>query len=182
MVRMPAVRRALIISIFSILLTVAFVACGGDDDSSSGSGDNGSEESSAPAESPSGVTASDIGVNKPKIVVPSGPPPKKLEENDLLVGQGPTAKTGDEVAVHYVGVGYDSKKEFDASWGGEPFAFGLGSGLVIKGWEQGIVGMKVGGRRELVIPGELGYGPEGSPPEIGPNETLIFVIDLLGVR
>src|SRR5262249_18472730 len=147
----------------------------------SGSGDNGSEES-APAESPSGVTASDIGVNKPKIVVPSGPPPKTPEENDLLVGQGPTAKSGDEDAVQYVGVGYDSKKEFDASWGGEPFAFGLGSGLVIKGWEQGIVGMKVGGRRELVIPGELAYGPEGSPPKIGPNETLIFVIDLLGVR
>jgi peptidylprolyl isomerase len=181
-VRMPAVRKVLIISIFSIFLALAFAACGGDDDSSSTSDNSGSEETSTTAESPSGVTASDIGVKKPKIVVPSGPPPKTLEKNDLLVGQGPAAKAGDEVAVQYVGVGYESKKEFDTSWGGEPFAFELGSGLVIKGWEQGIVGMNVGGRRELVIPGELAYGPEGSPPKIGPNETLIFVIDLLGAR
>lgn len=97
-------------------------------------------------------------------------------------GTGAEAKGGDEVTVHYVGVGYKSKKEFDASWGGEPFTFALGGGQVITGWEYGIPGMKVGGRRELVIPGVLAYGPEGSPPEIGPNETLIFVIDLLGVK
>jgi peptidylprolyl isomerase len=176
---MPAVRKALIISIFSIFLALAFVACGGDDDSSSGSGDSGSGESSTASNS---ASPSEVGKKKPKIVVPSGPSPTQMEENDLVVGSGREAKTGDEVAVHYVGVGYDTKQEFDASWGGEPFVFGLGSGLVIKGWEQGIVGMKVGGRRELVVPGELGYGPEGSPPEIGPNETLIFVVDLLGVR
>lgn len=176
---MPAVRRALIISIFSIFLALAFAACGGDDDSSA-SGDESSANEAPSA--PSAANASEIGVKKPKIVVPSGPPPKTLEKNDLLVGGGPEAKPGDEVAVHYVGVGYDTKQEFDASWGGEPFAFELGSGFVIAGWEEGIAGMKVGGRRELVVPGELGYGPEGSPPEIGPNETLIFVVDLLGVR
>jgi peptidylprolyl isomerase len=176
---MPAVRRALIISIFSIFLALAFAACGGDDDSSSGSdGSSGSDENSTTAS----ASPSEVGTKKPKIVVPSGPPPQQLEKNDLVVGTGPEAKPGDEVAVHYVGVGYDTKQEFDASWGGEPFAFGLGTGLVITGWEEGIAGMKVGGRRELVVPGELGYGPEGSPPEIGPNETLIFVVDLLGVR
>ena len=178
MVRMLAVQRALIISIFSLLLAVAFVACGGDDDSSSTSGDSGSDETSTASSS---ASPSEVGTKKPKIVVPSGPPPKQLEKNDLVVGSGREAKAGDEVAVHYVGVGYTSKKEFDASWGGEPFVFALGSGFVIAGWEEGIAGMKVGGRRELVVPGELGYGPEGTP-EIGPNETLIFVIDLLGVR
>jgi peptidylprolyl isomerase len=176
---MPAVRSGLIISIISICLGLAIAGCGGGDDESSSS-----SESSTPASSPasSSADASEVGKTKPKIVVPSSPPPKALVKNDLVVGTGPEAKGGDEVTVHYVGVGYTSKKEFDASWGGEPFSFALGSGLVIAGWEAGIVGMKVGGRRELVIPGALGYGPEGSPPEIGPNETLIFVVDLLGVK
>ncbi len=175
---MPAVRRGLIISIISICLGLAIAGCGGGDDESSSSGD-----SSAPASSPapSSAAPSEVGKTKPEVVV-SGGPAQTLEKNDLVVGTGKEAKAGDEVAVHYVGVGQQSKKEFDASWGGEPFAFGLGSGLVIAGWEEGIVGMKVGGRRELVVPGELGYGPEGSPPEIGPNETLVFVVDLLGVR
>ena len=86
------------------------------------------------------------------------------------------------VSVEYVGVGYESGKEFDASWGREPFAFQLGAGMVIPGWDQGVEGMKAGGRRELIIPPELAYGAAGSPPAIGPNETLIFVIDLLAVE
>ena len=107
-------------------------------------------------------------------------PPTELVANDLEEGTGPAAKAGDEVSVQYVGVNYKSGKEFDASWDrGEPFTFALGSGMVIPGWEKGIEGMKVGGRRELIIPPELGYGAAGSPPAIPPNETLIFVVDLL---
>lgn len=93
------------------------------------------------------------------------------------------AKAGDEVTVQYVGVGYQSGKEFDASWDrGQPFGFQLGAGQVIKGWDEGVQGMKVGGRRELLIPPGLAYGAAGSPPSIGANETLIFVIDLVSVK
>lgn len=120
---------------------------------------------------------------KPKVTVPNGPPPKQLEIKDLKPGKGPEAKAGDEITVEYVGVGYKSKEQFDASWDrGEPFTFELGSNSVIPGWEQGLEGMKVGGRRELIIPSELAYGPTGSPPSIGPNETLIFVVDLLAAK
>lgn len=121
--------------------------------------------------------------DKPKVKLPSGPPPKKLEIKDLEQGSGPGAKAGDEVTVQYVGVNYKNGKEFDASWDrGEPFTFELGSGMVIGGWEQGVEGMKVGGRRELIIPPELGYGAAGSPPAIPPNETLVFVIDLVAIK
>jgi peptidylprolyl isomerase len=175
--RMPAVRRGLIISIVSIC-AVLIAGCGGDDDSSSSS--TSSTSSELPAANPK--LAAEVGKKKPTVKVPSGPPPKALEKNEIVEGTGPEAKGGDEVTVEYVGVGYTTKKEFDSSWGAEPFTFALGAGQVITGWEFGIPGMKVGGRRELVIPGPLAYGPEGSPPEIGPNETLIFVIDLLAVK
>jgi peptidylprolyl isomerase len=116
------------------------------------------------------------------VTVPKGAPPKKLEVKELEKGTGDEAKAGDEVTVQYVGVNYKNGKEFDASWDrGEPFSFKLGAGMVIPGWDQGVAGMKVGGRRELIIPPGLAYGPEGSPPAIGPNETLIFIIDLLEV-
>jgi peptidylprolyl isomerase len=116
--------------------------------------------------------------SKPKVKVPSGPPPKKLEIKDLEEGKGPAAKAGDEVTVHYVGVNYKSGKQIDASWDrGEPFTFKLGEGAVIPGWDKGVAGMKVGGRRELIIPPQLGYGSQGAGP-IPPNETLIFVVDL----
>ncbi len=120
---------------------------------------------------------------KPKVTVPDGPAPKTLEVKEIVEGDGAEAKAGDEVTVQYVGVGYDSKEEFDSSWSrSEPFTFTLGAGEVIKGWDQGIAGMKVGGRRELTIPANLAYGPTGSPPVIGPNETLIFVVDLVAVN
>ena len=118
--------------------------------------------------------------SKPKVKVPSGPPPKQLVVDDLEDGKGPAAEAGDEVTVQYVGVNYKTGKQFDASWDrGEPFSFELGSHAVIDGWEEGLKGMKAGGRRELVIPPAMGYGAAGSPPAIPPNETLVFVIDLL---
>lgn len=111
--------------------------------------------------------------------MPSGAPPKSLEIKDLEEGSGAAAKSGDTVTVNYVGVNYKTGKEFDASWDrGEPFPFTLGAGQVIPGWEKGVEGMKVGGRRELIIPPSLGYGSAGSPPVIPPNETLVFVVDL----
>ncbi len=160
-----------------ILLCAAFAIGGcGDDDSST--------ESTVAAESPAATTnESSAEKTKPKVTVPDGAPPKQLEVKELEAGSGAEAKAGDKVTVQYVGVGYKSGEEFDASWDrGEPFSFGLGAGEVIPGWDQGVEGMKVGGRRELVIPPELAYGEAGAPPAIGPNETLVFVIDLLEVN
>jgi len=119
---------------------------------------------------------------KPKVEIPAGAPPKKLVIEDIEEGTGKTAKAGDQVTVNYVGVSYSTKKEFDASYGKQPFAFPLGAGQVIPGWDQGVEGMKVGGRRKLVIPPDLGYGAAGSPPVIKPNETLVFVVDLVDVQ
>jgi FKBP-type peptidyl-prolyl cis-trans isomerase len=119
---------------------------------------------------------------QPTVTVPSGAAPTTLVTKELIKGTGPEAKSGESVTVNYVGVLYHGGKEFDASWKrNEPFAFALGKGQVIKGWDQGIAGMKVGGRRELIIPSELAYGKTGSPPTIPANAPLVFVVDLLGV-
>jgi peptidylprolyl isomerase len=119
---------------------------------------------------------------KPKIAKPTGDPPKELVAQDLIVGNGAEAKSGDQVSVQYVGNTFKDNKEFDTSWKGDkpgdPFKFQLGSGNVIQGWDQGVVGMKVGGRRKLIIPPDLAYGAQGSPPKIGANETLVFIVDL----
>jgi peptidylprolyl isomerase len=119
---------------------------------------------------------------KPEVTVPKTLP-KTLVKQDLKVGDGATATAGKSVTVQYVGVSAVNGRQFDASWDrGEPFTFTLGEGGVIQGWDQGVEGMKVGGRRQLVIPPDLAYGPQGQPPTIGPNETLVFVIDLLSVK
>ena len=121
-------------------------------------------------------------MNKPEIDFPEGPAPTDLQMIDLEVGTGPEAVNGKRVAVHYVGVAYSTGEEFDASYGrGEPLVFPLGSGSVITGWDRGLVGMKVGGRRKLVIPPQLAYGDRGAGGVIAPGETLIFVCDLVGV-
>ena len=120
---------------------------------------------------------------KPEIDFPDGPPPSDLQIEELREGEGAEATPGNTAVVHYVGVAYSSGEEFDASWNrGEPFAFPLGAGAVIAGWDRGVAGMKVGGRRRLVIPPELGYGDRGAGAVIAPGETLIFVVDLLDVR
>jgi peptidylprolyl isomerase len=119
---------------------------------------------------------------KPTVTVPSGAAPTTLVTKELIKGTGPEAKAGDPVTVNYVGVLYHGGTEFDSSWKrNEPFAFSLGKGQVIKGWDQGVAGMKVGGRRELIIPSELAYGKTGSPPTIPANAPLVFVVDLLAV-
>jgi peptidylprolyl isomerase len=121
--------------------------------------------------------------DKPEIDFPEGPPPSDLEITDLTEGSGDEATAGSTVSVHYVGVAHSTGEEFDASYNrGEPFAFPLGGGQVIAGWDQGVAGMKVGGRRKLTIPPHLGYGARGAGGVIKPNETLIFVVDLLGVQ
>lgn len=158
---------------------LVFAGCGDDDSSSDSTAtDSAGAGSSSPLE-----TSDDASTRgKPKVVLPRGAAPKKLEEIDTIEGTGAEAKFGDKVTVNYVGVGMESGKEFDASWNrNEPFPFTLGAGEVILGWDQGIVGMKVGGQRELIIPAELAYGEEGRPPAIGPNEPLVFVVDLLEV-
>jgi peptidylprolyl isomerase len=143
----------------AVVVIAVLIGNGGDDDS--GSGDAGS---------------------KPTVEVPEGPPPSQLQIDDIEEGDGPEATTGDQVTVQYVGVDYETGEEFDASWDrGEPFPFQLGSGEVIPGWDQGVVGMKVGGRRQLIIPPDLAYGAQGQPPDIAPNATLIFVIDLVSI-
>ena len=119
---------------------------------------------------------------KPVVTVPTGPAPTSLVTKDLVTGTGQTAKAGDTVTVNYVGELYKNGKEFDSSWSrNQPFTAALSSGSLIRGWVQGIPGMKVGGRRELIIPASLAYGKMGSPPTIPPNSPLVFVIDLLSV-
>jgi peptidylprolyl isomerase len=126
--------------------------------------------------------AAAVGTNakkKPRVVKPKGRPPTKLIADDVIEGKGPAAKSGDQLTVDYVGVNWSNGKEFDASWKRkQTFPLTLGAGGVIQGWDQGLVGAKAGTRRLLVIPPDLGYGASGSPPTIGPNETLVFVIDV----
>jgi peptidylprolyl isomerase len=122
-------------------------------------------------------------MDKPFVDPIEGPAPTDLRIIDLEEGSGPEASPGHTVAVHYVGVAHSTGEEFDSSYGrGEPLVFPLGAGRVISGWDNGLVGMKVGGRRRLEIPPHLAYGSRGAGGAIGPNETLIFVCDLVGVR
>jgi peptidylprolyl isomerase len=120
---------------------------------------------------------------KPEIDFPEGPPPTDLEVTDLTEGAGEEATPGSTVSVHYVGVAHSTGEEFDASYNrGAPLEFPLGAGRVIAGWDQGVQGMRVGGRRRLVIPPHLGYGDRGAGGVIKPGETLVFVVDLLAVK
>jgi peptidylprolyl isomerase len=124
-----------------------------------------------------------MALERPNVDAGAGAPPADLEVEDITVGGGPEAAAGQTVTVHYVGVSHATGKEFDASWNrGQPFSFPLGGGKVIAGWDRGVAGMKVGGRRRLVIPPHLAYGDRGAGGVIKPGETLIFVVDLLGVQ
>ena len=121
--------------------------------------------------------------DKPTVEIPAGDPPTALVITDQVVGDGAEAVSGTTCTMQYVGHSWSTGKQFDASWDrGQPFTFQLGAGMVIGGWDQGVAGMKVGGRRTLTIPPALGYGARGAGSDIGPHETLVFVVDLLGVR
>ena len=121
-----------------------------------------------------------MSISKPEVDFPGGEPPAGLEVTDIWAGDGAVAKAGDTVEVHYVGVAFSTGEQFDASWDrGAPLQFRLGVGQVIAGWDQGVQGMKVGGRRQLIIPPDLAYGDRGAPGAIAPGETLIFVCDLV---
>ncbi|HEY6889451.1 MAG TPA: FKBP-type peptidyl-prolyl cis-trans isomerase [Solirubrobacter sp.] len=187
-----------------LLAVFAFAACG-DDSSSSGDSAAAPTETAteaataaptdAPTEAatPGAPVEGDAGVKvtgklgaEPKITVPSGgKAPTSLTFKDLKKGTGPKATAGQTVDMQYTGVLFKDGTKFDASWdrGGQPFSFSLGAGQVIPGWDQGIVGMQKGGRRLLVIPSSLGYGEQGTPGgPIGPNEALVFVVDLDAIK
>jgi peptidylprolyl isomerase len=175
------------------LAALALIAAGcGDDKKDSGSASSGTNSATAPAAETTATTApeatsgqapavsnADDLANKPKIAAPAGDPPTSLIKKDLVVGKGPAIKKGQLASVQYVGVSWSTGQEFDASWDrGQPFQFPVGQQQVISGWDNGIPGMKVGGRRELVIPPDQAYGPQSPGPGIGANETLVFVVDL----
>ncbi len=128
------------------------------------------------------VRVATLALEKPQIDKPEGDIPFELGVEDIVVGDGDEATKGSKVAVHYVGVAFSTGDEFDASWNrGEPFKFQLGKGNVIPGWDAGVMGMKVGGRRKLTIPSAMAYGARGAGGVIKPHEPLVFVVDLLSV-
>ncbi|MEE6263249.1 FKBP-type peptidyl-prolyl cis-trans isomerase [Plantactinospora sonchi] len=122
-------------------------------------------------------------MEKPTVGKVEGPPPTDLVIEDITVGTGPEVEPGRWAEVHYVGVSFDTGDEFDSSWNPDkPFGFQAGRGRVIEGWDRGVLGMRVGGRRKLVIPPHLGYGNQGVPGVIKPGATLVFVVDLAGIK
>jgi peptidylprolyl isomerase len=183
--------------LLTLLLTVALAlaACGDDEaktDPSTAAPSGAAPTTTTPAETtteaepatPKGGDPKDLD-KKPRVDIPKGDPPTELVTEDIVKGKGRAAKKGDSIEMQYVGVLYDDGTQFDASWdhnNGKPFPFILGNGDVIKGWDEGIVGMRKGGRRKLVIPPDLAYGAEGRPPQIPPNAALVFVVDLVGFR
>jgi peptidylprolyl isomerase len=177
-----------LVALLALIAALGLTACGDDDD------DGGEDSTPPPAAQEQTETETEPSMSeqraaledtstKPVIPRPSGSPPRRLETEDIVRGKGRAAQAGDTVLVHYAGVTFSTGEEFDASWNtGQPFPFPLGGGQVIEGWDRGIVGMKVGGRRILTIPPELAYGAQGFPPAIAPNETLVFVVDLLEIQ
>jgi peptidylprolyl isomerase len=174
-----------LVLILVLLLGAGMAACGGDDDSANEEAAATPTETAAPEPVDLTALAGDVSKNtkrKPRIPKPNGDPPAELVTEDIVKGKGPGAKQGDTLTMKYVGVSWSNGEQFDASWDrGDTFPFQLGAGMVIPGWDEGMVGMKKGGRRLLAIPPELAYGPQGAPPAIGPNETLVFVVDLVKI-
>ncbi len=166
--------------ISAVAVAILLAACGGDEDSSAEPA-----KAAAAAESEPKVEIREPAKKEPKVVVPEGPPPEELVVRDIRIGDGPVAEKGDQLTAEYIGFNYGDGYQFDRHahrWGeGKPAEFKLGAGEVIPGWDQGVEGMKVGGRRELIIPPDLAYGDVNPPPEVGPNETVVFVVELLGI-
>jgi peptidylprolyl isomerase len=174
----PMLRPWLIL--IAVVAVLGVAGCGDDDDSSGGAGET--QQDQATETTPPEDALKDTST-KPVIPKPTGAPPRKLVKEDIVKGKGPGAKPGDTVRVNYVGVNFSNGEEFDSSWdSGAPFPVMLGAGMVIKGWDKGLVGIRKGGRRMLTIPPELGYGAQGYPPDIPPNETLVFVVDAVSIK
>lgn len=169
------------------LAALAIAGCGDDDEN----GGDSAATTTAPAATTATATTpapkpaaggknADV-TKKPTIEKGTGAPPRELVVEDIVEGTGPGAKAGEQLTMQYVGADFRSGEQFDASWDrGEPFTLELGAGMVIPGWDRGLVGIKKGGRRRLVIPPDLAYGAQGSPPAIGPDATLIFIVDRVG--
>lgn len=163
---------------FVLLAAVLAAACGGSEPSTDADGP------AAPAVTTTPPLQGPVPAEEaPVVTIPDGEPPPTLQVEDLRIGTGAEAVPGATLAVQYVGVSWSTGEEFDTSWDDrQPIVFTLGEGRVIPGWEQGLAGMRVGGRREIVIPPDLAYGAAGRPPVIGPNETLVFVVDLVAAE
>jgi peptidylprolyl isomerase len=160
---------------------IAVAGCGGGGGNATNAAIPAGPGPTTPAPPPASTNLKDT-KTKPAVPKPTGAPPKKLVVKDIVVGKGKAAKKGDHLSMQYVGVTFADGKEFDSSWdSGSPFSLQLGQGMVIKGWDQGLVGIKPGGRRELTIPANLAYGAQGRPPSIPPNSALVFIVDALSV-
>jgi FKBP-type peptidyl-prolyl cis-trans isomerase len=178
-------RLRLLLPLALLVSVLALAACGDDEDGGQTAEIPSGPSEAAPTttteaapEAPEGGDPKDL-ENKPRVDVPKGDPPEELETEDIVKGKGKAAKKGDNVTVQYVGVLYEDGTEFDSSWDrNEPFPFELGAGMVIPGWDEGVAGMKEGGRRKLIIPADKAYGAQGQPPTIPPNAALVFVVDL----
>ena len=184
---MPQPMLPRVLMVLSLALVLGLAACGGDDEEAGG-GDGGADtaqedtgtETTSPADAEAALKDTST---KPVLPQPTGSPPRRLVVEDIVKGRGRGAKQGDTVVVHYVGMNFSNGVEFDASWdAGQPFPVEIGVTQVIEGWTRGLVGLREGGRRRLTIPPELGYGAQGYPPDIPPNETLIFVVDAVSVE
>jgi peptidylprolyl isomerase len=167
--------------LLACLLLATFAAACGDDEQEAAAPEETATATATPESAETDFTSiGDDLDKKPEIPKPTGEPPAELQKIDIVEGKGKVAEPGDTVSVQYVGNSWSTGTQFDASWdrGREPFSFPLGGGQVIPGWDQGVAGMKVGGRRVLVIPPELAYGAQSPSPDIAANETLVFVVDL----
>jgi peptidylprolyl isomerase len=174
-------RRTITALLLAGILGTGLIACGDDDEGASGAT---STTISGPQRSIKDVNISEPEnvKEKPSVAIPDGKPPKGLEQANIVEGTGAAAKTGDTIKANYVGLAWSTGQEFDASWDrGETIDVELGAGNVIPGWDRGLVGVKKGTRRVLVIPPDQAYGEQGQPPAIGPNETLVFVVDVTSV-
>ena len=172
-----------LLAVLAMLALVALAGCGGDDgdDGSAQSSDEQTQSTEEPSPSAQREALKDTST-KPEIPKPTGSPPRRLVKEDIVKGKGPAAKPGDNLTVNYVGVTFSTGEEFDASWDrGQPFTFAVGAQKVIQGWDEGLVGIRKGGRRMLTIPPEQAYGAQGQPPSIPPNAALVFIVDALKV-
>jgi peptidylprolyl isomerase len=183
-------RRALTRLVLTLIAAVAITgvsACGDDNASSTDNAAGAATQADTQGTTQTQTTPPEDALKdtstKPVIPKPTGSPPRRLVTEDIVKGRGPAAKAGDTVTVNYVGMNFSNGQEFDSSWdSGGAFPVQLGAGMVVKGWDKGLVGIRKGGRRMLTIPPELGYGAAGYPPDIPPNETLVLVVDAVSVK